>query len=52
MQPQNANASLKRDFIAALRIIYHEGLSDAFAHLSSRVADGKKCSSCRARVLP
>ena len=42
MQPQNANASLKRDFIAALRIIYHEGLSDAFAHLSSRVADGKK----------
>jgi ribulose-5-phosphate 4-epimerase/fuculose-1-phosphate aldolase len=42
MQPQNANlASLKRDFIAALRIIYHEGLSDAFAHLSARVADGK-----------
>jgi 3-hydroxy-2-methylpyridine-4,5-dicarboxylate 4-decarboxylase len=43
MQQQNANlASLKRDFIAALRIITHEGLSDAFAHLSTRVADGKK----------
>jgi ribulose-5-phosphate 4-epimerase/fuculose-1-phosphate aldolase len=43
MPQQNANlTSLKRDFIAALRIIHHEGLSDAFAHLSARVADGKK----------
>jgi ribulose-5-phosphate 4-epimerase/fuculose-1-phosphate aldolase len=37
-QPPN----LKKDFISALRIIYREGLSDAFAHLSARVADGKK----------
>jgi len=35
-------ASLKADFITALRIISHEGLSDAFAHLSARVGDGKK----------
>jgi len=35
-------AGLKRDFIAALRIIAHQGLSDAFAHLSARVAGGKK----------
>jgi len=35
-------ASLKEDFITALRIISHEGLSDAFAHLSARVDDGKK----------
>src|SRR3989304_6395801 len=35
-------ASLKGDFITALRIISHEGLSDAFAHLSARVGDGKK----------
>jgi len=34
-------ANLKRDFIAALKIISHEGLSDAFAHLSSRV-DGNQ----------
>lgn len=33
---------LKRDFITALRIISHEGLSDAFAHLSARVDSGKK----------
>lgn len=33
---------LKKDFISALRIIYREGLSDAFAHLSARVGDGKK----------
>lgn len=30
----------KDDFITALRIIYREGLSDAFAHLSMRSADG------------
>lgn len=43
MKQQNANfAALKKDFIAALRIIYREGLSDAFAHLSARVGDGKK----------
>jgi ribulose-5-phosphate 4-epimerase/fuculose-1-phosphate aldolase len=35
-------AELKADFITALRIISHEGLSDAFAHLSARVDDGKK----------
>ncbi len=35
-------ADVKADFIAALRIISHEGLSDAFAHLSARVEDGKK----------
>jgi len=33
---------LKKDFISALRIISHEGLSDAFAHLSARLDDGKK----------
>jgi ribulose-5-phosphate 4-epimerase/fuculose-1-phosphate aldolase len=35
-------AGLKADFITALRIISHEGLSDAFAHLSARVNNGKK----------
>ena len=35
-------ASLKGDFVAALRIISHEGLSDAFAHLSARMEGGKK----------
>lgn len=35
-------AFLKADFITALRIISHEGLSDAFAHLSARVDDGEK----------
>jgi ribulose-5-phosphate 4-epimerase/fuculose-1-phosphate aldolase len=34
-------ANVKADFITALRIISHEGLSDAFAHLSARVEDGK-----------
>jgi 3-hydroxy-2-methylpyridine-4,5-dicarboxylate 4-decarboxylase len=33
---------LKKDFVTALRIISHEGLSDAFAHLSARVDGGKK----------
>ena len=32
--------AIKSDFIAALRIIYREGLSDAFAHLSARSNDG------------
>jgi 3-hydroxy-2-methylpyridine-4,5-dicarboxylate 4-decarboxylase len=32
--------AVKRDFITALRIIFHEGLSDAFAHLSARSDDG------------
>ena len=32
--------AIKNDFIAALRIIYGEGLSDAFAHLSLRSNDG------------
>jgi ribulose-5-phosphate 4-epimerase/fuculose-1-phosphate aldolase len=34
--------SVKDDFITALRIIYQEGLSDAFAHLSSRSDDGNE----------
>jgi ribulose-5-phosphate 4-epimerase/fuculose-1-phosphate aldolase len=39
----NSNlASLKKDYIAALRIISQQGLSDAFAHLSARVNGGKK----------
>jgi HCOMODA/2-hydroxy-3-carboxy-muconic semialdehyde decarboxylase len=33
-------AAIKSDFITALRIIYREGLSDAFAHLSVRSNDG------------
>ncbi len=42
MKQQDKNlAAVKRDFISALRIIYREGLSDAFAHLSARVGDGK-----------
>ena len=32
--------AVKDDFITALRIIYREGLSDAFAHLSARNNDG------------
>jgi len=32
--------AIKNDFITALRIIYREGLSDAFAHLSARSNDG------------
>ena len=32
--------AVKKDFITALRIIYREGLSDAFAHLSARSNDG------------
>jgi ribulose-5-phosphate 4-epimerase/fuculose-1-phosphate aldolase len=35
-------SSLKKEFIAALKIISHEGLSDAFAHLSARVDKGDK----------
>ena len=34
--------ALKKDFVTAMRIISHEGLSDAFAHLSARVEGGKK----------
>ena len=33
-------AAVKSDFITALRIINHEGLSDAFAHLSARTDGG------------
>jgi ribulose-5-phosphate 4-epimerase/fuculose-1-phosphate aldolase len=39
---QNDLHLLKKDFVTALRIISHEGLSDAFAHLSARVDDGRK----------
>ncbi|MFQ5904630.1 MAG: class II aldolase/adducin family protein [Candidatus Binatia bacterium] len=35
-------ADLKKDFIAAMRIINQQGLSDAFAHLSVRVNGGKR----------
>ncbi len=33
--------ALKKDFVTALRIINHQGLSDAFAHLSARI-DGNR----------
>jgi len=33
---------VKSDFITALRIIYREGLSVAFAHLSMRSSDGNE----------
>src|SRR5688572_4276068 len=33
-------SAVKKDFITALRIIYREGLSDAFAHLSMRSEGG------------
>jgi len=38
----NRLADLKKDFVTALRIIHHEGLSDGFAHLSARIDGGKK----------
>ncbi|MEK7210611.1 MAG: class II aldolase/adducin family protein [Candidatus Binatota bacterium] len=38
---KQAAVELKRDFVAALRIIGHQGLSDAFAHLSARI-DGER----------
>jgi len=41
MSDESYNAS-KNDFITALRIIYGEGLSDAFAHLSLRSRDGNE----------
>ena len=34
--------AVKNDFIMALRIIYREGLSDAFAHLSLRSNEGNE----------
>jgi|SRR6266850_7103534 len=37
-----SHGSTKNDFITALRIIYREGLSDAFAHLSLRSNDGNE----------
>jgi ribulose-5-phosphate 4-epimerase/fuculose-1-phosphate aldolase len=40
--PDELDNAVKRDFIAALRIIYREGLSDAFAHLSTRSNDGNE----------
>src|SRR4051794_21778053 len=39
MADESLNA-IKNDFITALRIIYREGLSDAFAHLSMRSDQG------------
>jgi ribulose-5-phosphate 4-epimerase/fuculose-1-phosphate aldolase len=36
----NDLGTLKNDFVTALRIIYREGLSDAFAHLSARSESG------------
>jgi ribulose-5-phosphate 4-epimerase/fuculose-1-phosphate aldolase len=41
MIDESYNAT-KSDFVTALRIIYHEGLSDAFAHLSARRNDGNE----------
>ena len=35
-------SAVKTDFITALRIIYREGLSDAFAHLSQRSREGNE----------
>lgn len=35
-------AETKNEFITALRIISHEGLSDAFAHLSARTCSGNQ----------
>jgi len=37
-----ANPVVTSDFITALRIISHEGLSDAFAHLSARTDGGNE----------
>ena len=37
---EEAIEAVKSDFITALRIISHEGLSDAFAHLSARTDGG------------
>ena len=34
--------TLKKDFVTALRIINHQGLSDAFAHLSARIDGTQK----------
>lgn len=33
---------MKKDYVAALRIIHHQGLSDAFAHLSARIDGSPK----------
>ena len=41
MSTQNSEGS-KTDFIMALRIIFGEGLSDAFAHLSLRSESGEE----------
>ena len=38
---EESMAAVKSDFITALRIISHEGLSDAFAHLSARTDGGQ-----------
>jgi len=37
---EDPSATVRSDFITALRIISHEGLSDAFAHLSARTDGG------------
>jgi ribulose-5-phosphate 4-epimerase/fuculose-1-phosphate aldolase len=34
--------AMKKDFVTALRIIHHQGLSDAFAHLSARIDGDQK----------
>ena len=41
MSDESYNA-IKNDFIMALRIIYREGLSDAFADLSLRSNEGNE----------
>ena len=45
-----AYKAIRNDFIMALRIIYREGLSDAFAHLSMRSNQGNEMIFMRARV--
>ncbi|MDH3442344.1 MAG: class II aldolase/adducin family protein [Deltaproteobacteria bacterium] len=39
---EDITAGTKSDFVTALRIISHEGLSDAFAHLSARTDSGNE----------
>jgi ribulose-5-phosphate 4-epimerase/fuculose-1-phosphate aldolase len=42
MKAKNSLALLRKEFVSALRIISHEGLSDAFAHLSARLDERQK----------
>src|ERR1043166_9427270 len=42
MPTHNRLDTTRDDFVTALRIIHHEGLSDAFAHLSARSSSGSE----------